>query len=91
MKLAILSPRKVLSKAYLRQTVVQKDIETFVTQLKRMFERLNEKESEENHKNLMSDFLKSVYYSPLSPMPPEKLFVAISSIFLFAVSGVVFD
>lgn len=63
MKLAILSPRKVLSKAYLRQTVVQKDIETFVTQLKRMFERVNEKESEENHKNLMSDFLKNVYYA----------------------------
>jgi len=63
MKLEILSPRKVLSKAYLRQTVVQKDIETFVFELKRMFERFNARESEENHKSLMSDFLKSVYYA----------------------------
>lgn len=62
MKLEILSPRKVLSKAHLRQTVVQKDIETFVFELKRMFERFNARESEENHKSLMSDFLKSVYY-----------------------------
>jgi hypothetical protein len=58
----ILKPRKALNKAFLKVKPNRKDIEIFKTHLKQLLERTNDTESEEFHKNLVSDFLKDTYY-----------------------------
>ena len=57
-------PREALNKAFLKVKVSRSDIEKFKTNLINLLEQINEKESEEFHKNLMADFLKNTYYSP---------------------------
>ncbi|WRH66910.1 MAG: hypothetical protein RSE13_26090 [Planktothrix sp. GU0601_MAG3] len=57
-------PRESLNKAFLKVKVSRSDIEKFKTNLINLLEQINEKESEEFHKNLMADFLKNTYYSP---------------------------
>jgi hypothetical protein len=60
----ILQPRKALNKAFLKVKPPRDDIENFQDNLMRLFDEINESESEEFHKNLVSDFLKNTYYSP---------------------------
>lgn len=57
-----LNPKKALNKAYLKVKPNRTDIEGFKTNLIRLLDSTNDKESEEFHKNLVSDFLKDTYY-----------------------------
>lgn len=57
-----LKPRQALNKAYLKVKPSRSDIEAFKAHLIQLLDRSNDKESEEFHKNLVSDFLKDTYY-----------------------------
>lgn len=59
-----LTPRKALNKAYLKVKPNRTEIESFKTNLITLLDRTNDTESEEFHKNLVSDFLKKTYYDP---------------------------
>ena len=60
----ILKPRKALKKAYLKVKPNRSQIENFKLNLIELLDRTNETESEEFHKNLVTDFLKRTYYHP---------------------------
>lgn len=62
MELKELKPRKALNKAYLKVKPNRTEIEGFKTNLITLLDRTNDTESEEFHKNLVSDFLKDTYY-----------------------------
>ena len=62
MTLQELKPRKALNKAFLKVKPNRLEIETFKTNLINLLDRTNDTESEEFHKNLVSDFLKDTYY-----------------------------
>ena len=53
-----ISPRKALNKAYLKVKPTRQYIEKFKGNLKLLLEQINEAESEEFHKNLISQFLQ---------------------------------
>jgi adenine-specific DNA-methyltransferase len=57
-----LQPRQSLNKAFLKVKPNRENIEKFKTNLIRLLDQTNETESEEFHKNLISDFLKNTYY-----------------------------
>lgn len=57
-----LTPRKALNKAFLKVKTNRSEIEQFKANLISLIDAINEKESEEFHKNLVSDFLKKTYY-----------------------------
>lgn len=57
-----LKPRKALNKAFLKVKPNRLDIEVFKANLITLLNRSNDTESEEFHKNLISDFLKDTYY-----------------------------
>jgi len=59
-----LKPRKALNKAFLKVKPNRTEIECFKTNLITLLDRTNDTESEEFHKNLVSDFLKKTYYDP---------------------------
>jgi hypothetical protein len=54
--------KKTLNKAYLRQPVERAELLRFVEALHRLFNDLDEAESEEHCKNLFADFLKESFY-----------------------------
>ena len=60
----LLQPRKALNKAFLKIKPIRSQIENFKTNLIKILDAINEKESEEIHKNLVIDFLKKTYYDP---------------------------
>ncbi|MFW6310508.1 MAG: DUF7149 domain-containing protein, partial [Prolixibacteraceae bacterium] len=62
MEIRILKPRKALNKAFLKVKPNRTEIECFKTSLTRLLNSINDNESEEFHKNLVSDFLKDTYY-----------------------------
>jgi adenine-specific DNA-methyltransferase len=62
MKINRLKPRKALNKAFLKVKPNRTEIEGFKTNLITLLDRTNDTESEEFHKNLVSDFLKDTYY-----------------------------
>jgi adenine-specific DNA-methyltransferase len=64
MQINQLKPRKALNKAFLKVKPNRTQIEGFKTNLIQLLDRTNDKESEEFHKNLVSDFLKKTYYEP---------------------------
>ncbi|MCG2793202.1 MAG: Eco57I restriction-modification methylase domain-containing protein [Weeksellaceae bacterium] len=64
MELKELKPRKALNKAFLKVKPNRTEIEGFKTNLITLLDRTNDTESEEFHKNLVSDFLKKTYYDP---------------------------
>jgi very-short-patch-repair endonuclease len=64
MELKVLKPRKALNKAFLKLKPNRNQIEHFKTNLTQLLDRTNNTESEEFHKNLVSDFLKKTYYEP---------------------------
>lgn len=57
-----LKPRKALNKAFLKVKPKRTEIESFKANLITLLDRTNDTESEEFHKNLISDFLKDTYY-----------------------------
>ncbi len=57
-----LKPRKALNKAFLKVKPNRTEIESFKSNLVTLLDRTNDTESEEFHKNLISDFLKDTYY-----------------------------
>lgn len=59
-----LKPRKALNKAFLKVKPNRTEIEGFKTNLITLLDRTNDTESEEFHKNIVSDFLKKTYYDP---------------------------
>ena len=59
-----LKPKKALNKAFLKVKPNRTEIESFKTNLIELLDRANDAESEEFHKNLVSDFLKKTYYDP---------------------------
>ena len=58
----ILTPRKALNKAYLKQKINRKEMERFKTNLRKMLSDMNPDESEEYHKNLLNSFLSDTWY-----------------------------
>jgi hypothetical protein len=59
-----LKPRKAINKAFLKIKPNRTEIERFKINLIELLDRTNDTESEEFHKNLVSDFLKRTYYEP---------------------------
>ncbi|HCY81772.1 MAG TPA: type II restriction endonuclease, partial [Xanthomarina gelatinilytica] len=59
-----LKPRKAINKAFLKIKPNRTEIEHFKANLIELLDRTNDTESEEFHKNLVSDFLKKTYYDP---------------------------
>jgi adenine-specific DNA-methyltransferase len=62
MDLNKLKPKKALNKAFLKVKPNRTEIEGFKANLIQLLDRTNDTESEEFHKNLVSDFLKDTYY-----------------------------
>ena len=62
MKINPINPAKALNKAYFKQSLKREQIELFKSNLARLLDKVNEKESEEHLKNLVSDFLKDTWY-----------------------------
>jgi adenine-specific DNA-methyltransferase len=60
----VLKPRFVLNKAFLKVKPSRDSIEKFKFNLINLLSSANNNESEEFHKNLLSDFLKQTYYQP---------------------------
>ena len=63
MNLKELKPIQALNKAFLKVKPSRIDIEAFKNNLIVLLNNINDKESEEFHKNLVSDFLKNTYYN----------------------------
>jgi len=57
-------PQQALNKAFLKLKPTRLDIQLFTNNLTTLFERTNDTETEEFHKNLVADFLKKTYYDP---------------------------
>jgi hypothetical protein len=64
MELNILTLRKSINKAFLKVKPNRTQIETFKKNIANLFDQIKESESEEFHKNIISEFLKNTYYSP---------------------------
>lgn len=62
MKLTPQSPKQSLNKAYLKQRPLRSQMDVFKAGLIGLLDKIDEKESEEFHKNLVSDFLKKTIY-----------------------------
>lgn len=62
-EISVLKPRKALNKAFLRVKPNRVEIEKFKTHLITLLDSINEKESEEFHKNLVGYFLNNTYYA----------------------------
>jgi hypothetical protein len=59
-----LKPRQALNKAFLKVKPNRADMEAFKQGLSTLFDRVDEAESEEFHKNLLSDLLKQTGFAP---------------------------
>ena len=64
MQIKELKPGKALNKAFLKVKPNRTDIERFKANLIHLLDTTNDNESEEFHKNVVSDFLKKTYYDP---------------------------
>ncbi len=62
MKIISQTPKIVLNKAFLKQRPLRSEIETFKANLKTLLAKVEAKESEENKKNHVRDFLLDTYY-----------------------------
>lgn len=58
----IKTPKQALNPAFLKQRPERDEIELFKKEFISLLNNINEKESEEFHKNLVSQFLNAVYY-----------------------------
>jgi hypothetical protein len=64
MEISLLNLRDSINKAYLKVKPNRTQIETFKKNITNLFDQIKESESEEFHKNIISEFLKNTYYSP---------------------------
>jgi adenine-specific DNA-methyltransferase len=64
MEINLLNLRNSINKAYLKVKPNRTQIETFKRNITNLFDQIKESESEEFHKNIISEFLKNTYYSP---------------------------
>jgi len=64
MNTTLFEPRKAINKAFLKIKPSRSFIESFKSNLIQLLNTINEKESEEFHKNLVISFLKKTYYDP---------------------------
>ncbi|OGU54016.1 MAG: type II restriction endonuclease, partial [Ignavibacteria bacterium RBG_13_36_8] len=64
MEINLLNIRNSINKAYLKVKPNRTQIETFKKNITKLFDQIKESESEEFHKNIISEFLKNTYYSP---------------------------
>jgi len=64
MQLSPLTLRKSVNKAYLKVKPERSQIETFKKNILSLYDQIDESESEEFHKNIISEFLKNTWYSP---------------------------
>ena len=64
MEINKLNLRNSINKAYLKVKPNRTRIETFKKNITNLFDQIKESESEEFHKNIISEFLKNTYYSP---------------------------
>jgi adenine-specific DNA-methyltransferase len=64
MEIDLLNLRKSINKAYLKVKPNRTQIETFKKNIIYLFSQIKESESEEFHKNIISEFLRNTYYSP---------------------------
>jgi adenine-specific DNA-methyltransferase len=64
MEINLLNLRNSINKAYLKVKPNRTQIETFKKKITNLFDQIKESESEEFHKNIISEFLKNTYYSP---------------------------
>ena len=62
MELELVKPAASLNKAYRKTSLKRDQIELFKDNLKRLFDRINDQESEEHLKNIISDFFKDTWY-----------------------------
>jgi len=63
MEINKLNLRNSINKAYLKVKPNRTQIETFKKNITNLFDQIKESESEEFHKNIISEFLKNTYYS----------------------------
>ena len=63
MEVNLLSIKESINKAYLKVKPNQTQVETFKKNITNLFDQIKESESEEFHKNIISEFLKNKYYS----------------------------
>ncbi|GAB4040481.1 hypothetical protein GCM10028774_45250 [Spirosoma jeollabukense] len=71
MHLNILTPSESLEKTYRLQSATREQIELFKTHFVKLLGHINEKESEENVKDHLMDFLKEVYYKDAHVVAPK--------------------
>jgi hypothetical protein len=64
MEINILNLRNSINKAYLKVKPNRTQIETFKKNITNLFDQIKGSESEEFHKNIISECLKNTYYSP---------------------------
>lgn len=60
-----LKPKKALNKAFLKLKPNRTEIEYFKSNILALLSAINTTESEEFHKNLVTDFLRKTYYDPI--------------------------
>ncbi len=59
-----IEPHKVLNKVYFNTKIIRAEMDNFKTQMITLLDAINEKETEEFHKNLVISFLKKTFYDP---------------------------
>ncbi|HUU99518.1 MAG TPA: DNA methyltransferase, partial [Bacteroidales bacterium] len=64
MEVNLLNLRNSINKAFLKVRPNRIRIEAFKKNISSLFDQIKESESEEFHKNIISEFLKNTYYSP---------------------------
>ncbi|MFA5973935.1 MAG: Eco57I restriction-modification methylase domain-containing protein [Lentimicrobiaceae bacterium] len=62
MNIQLVTPRKSLNKAFLKQKPLRSEIELFKANLIRLLDKMDEIEREENQKNHIRDFLRDTFY-----------------------------
>jgi len=66
MNIDVVNPKRSLNKAYLKEKVSRSNIELLKKNLATLLSKINEHESEEHHKNLITEFLKDTWYKDLN-------------------------
>src|SRR4030065_284785 len=64
MEVNLLNLRNSINKAFLKVRPDRSRIEAFKKNISGLLDQIKESESEEFHKNIISEFLKNTYYSP---------------------------
>ena len=63
MKVALKEPANMLNEAYAKQVVGKNKFDYFNIELINLVDSINENESEEHNKNIISEFLNQIFYN----------------------------